>query len=276
MMQTFDDIQKQRGQLTLDLSGNLFNCHCNKNHTTTMHWLRHTDVKIVNFHTLTCFGHNDEELIHEKDWTQYRDICSIHDEVIKASIASAMATAAVFTIVWLLCWTKINKYRLQTIYRKLVLATKRNNAKLFEYDVYICYVHDDDQTMEEMREFIEDKNNLKCCIPQRDFGGCYTDDVMAMEQSLERSATTMVLWSHAALASKWHKAEYKMARYIELYRHFNHRVIHVCLQDMSDVSDADLKPIISNGKFIDWNSSASALQRDQLLNRLLWKIYRQI
>ena len=47
---------------------------------------------------------------------------------------------------------------------------------------------------------------------------CDTDDVTALELHLEKSTATVVLWSRAALFSKWHRAEVKMARYIELYQ----------------------------------------------------------
>ena len=65
-----------------------------------------------------------------------------------------------------------------------------------------------------------------------------------------------MLWSRAALASKWHKAEFKMARHIELYRHFEFRVIHVFLEDLSDVTDDSFKLILSSRDFIRWSSKA--------------------
>ena len=130
--------------------------------------------------------------------------------------------------------------------------------------------------MEEIRSFLEDKSSLKCCIPYRNFGACDTDNVTALEQHLQKSASTVVLWSRAALVSKWHKAEVKMARYIELYRHFDFRVIHICLEDMSDVTDESFAFILSSGGYMQWNSEATTAHKQQFLNRLLTKIYRQL
>ena len=98
----------------------------------------------------------------------------------------------------------------------------------------------------------------------------------ALEQHLEKSASTVVLWSRAALASKWHKAEVKMARHIELYRHFNFRVIHVFVEDMCDVTDESLKMILSSGEYMQWHSGATDTQKQRFLDRLLVKIYRRL
>ena len=153
---------------------------------------------------------------------------------------------------------------------------RKNTLNSFEFDIYLCYVHNDDEAMEEIKQFLEVKNKLKCCIPQRDFGDFDTDDVTAMELSLEKSATTLVLWSHAALASKWHRAEYKMARFIELYRNFNHQVIHVCLQDMSDVDDEDVKMIIRCGKYLKYMSDATDKEKKMFFDRLGMKVFGKL
>ena len=114
---------------------------------------------------------------------------------------------------------------------------------------------------------------MSCCIPQRDFDACESDNVTVMEQSLEKSATTMVLWSQAALTSKWHKVEYKMARYIELYQRFDHRVIHVCLQDVSGVEHDDLKLLLRGGDYIQWSKEATFKDRQLCLEKLMAKIF---
>ena len=86
----------------------------------------------------------------------------------------------------------------------------------------------------------------------------------------------MVLWSHAALASKWHKAEYKMARYIELYRSFNHTVIHVCLDNMGDVDDEDVKMFLRSGKYMQWMSDATDDWKQKFFDRLAMKIFGRL
>ena len=241
-----------------------------------MHWLRHTDVTIVNYDRLTCLGHNDEEMLSEKNWDDYKKACSIWDEVIMTAVVSVLSTTAFFGLIKCVISVYRNRYSLKTYFFKLRLNMRGNSSTTYQFDVYICYVHDDDEVMEEFREFIEVKNKLKCCIPQRDFGGFDTDDVTAMEQSLERSASTMVLWSKAALASKWHKAEYKMARYIELYRSFNHRIIHVCLEDLSNVDYEDVKLFLRGGKHMQWISDATDEQKKKFFDRLGPKLFGRI
>ena len=130
--------------------------------------------------------------------------------------------------------------------------------------------------MEEMRVFLEDKRDLKCCIPHRDFGSTGMDDVTALEQSVEKSATTMVLQSHNSLLSNRHKAEYNLTRYIELYRKFDFRVINIFIEDLSDVTVESIKCIISSGEYMQWNSDATNEEKLKFFERLLGKIYRRM
>ena len=44
LMDTFDALQRRTGNLTIDLTGNPFHCYCHEHHTSTMYWMRHTDV----------------------------------------------------------------------------------------------------------------------------------------------------------------------------------------------------------------------------------------
>ena len=106
-----------------------------------------------------------------------------------------------FVIILFIHYGRKHRYKLKTWSYKLKLARKGKMGKmLFNYDVYMCYVYEDDRTMEEIRLFLEDKSSLKCCIPHRNLGACDTDHVTALEQNLEKSASTVVLWSRAALA----------------------------------------------------------------------------
>ena len=244
-----------------------------------MTWLRHTDVNIHNFDQLTCLGHNDEEYIAAKDWEMHSEICSYWHDIIWAIVLTATSIVLTFTIAQLIFYAKKHRYKIRTWYYKLRLANTRSlvseQRQSFKYDVYICYLHNDDTAMDEIRNFLEDENDLKCCIPQRDCSVCTVDNISAVEQSLENSASTVVLWSRAALASKWHKAEYKMARYIELYRNFDFKVIHILAEDLSDVKDDGIKLIFSSGKFISWHKGTTNTQVQTLCDRLLEKIYRR-
>ena len=271
MMKTFDAIHRATGNLSIDLSGNIFHCHCHDNHSTTMHWLRHTDVTILDYQRLYCTGHLGEELISEKDWKHYAETCSTVDEIIQAVVGTALFFVALF------CIWQIHKHRYSLITQcyKLKLATRGAVAEEFDFDAYFCYVHDDDQAMGEICDFLELEAKLKCCVPQRDFGALEAH-VAVMEQHMERSATTVVLLSHAALNSPWHKAERNLARYIELYRRFNHRLIHVCLQDLSDVTDDDVTPVIRSGEHLRCDGDAAEDRKKRFFERLVKKIHSRM
>ena len=263
--------------MTIDLTGNLFHCHCHDNHTSTIHWLRHTDVTIVNFASMLCIGHDGEELIWEKDLDRYRDACSILDEIVTAVAVSVASTLACVGLVVL--WRQLHKhrYKLRTRYHKLRLAARGlREEEHSRYDVFFCYVHSDDEAMEEVRAFLEGESGLKCCIPQRDFDYEDGDTSTATEKHLNVSAATLVLWSCAALESETHEMQYRMARNMELYRRFHHRVLHVCVEDLSDVTDADVKSILRCGQYMQWKCDWTEAQKQRFMERLLGKIYRRI
>ena len=218
-----------------------------------------------------------KNLLRKKDWERHSEICSYWHDIILTLFLTTTTILLTVTLIRLLHFAKRKRYKLSTWYYKLKLAHNSNEWKRkLDFDVYLSYVHDDDQIMEEMRTFLEDVHNIKCCIPQRNFGVCDTDDVTALEQSLEKSALTVVLWSRAALASKWHKAEVKLARYVELYRHFDFRIIHIFLQDLSNVSDDFFKLLLKNGDYMQWTRQLSDKQKTEFLDQLLVKVYRRL
>ena len=67
-----------------------------------------------------------------------------------------------------------------------------------------------------------------------------------------------------------------MARSVEIYRDFNFSTIHICLEDLSDVTDENLKIIYLSGEYMQWNVEASDKQKQKFFDRLLAKIYRQL
>ena len=195
LLNYFDELVQRNGEFKLDMTGNTFHCFCHNNHTSTIYWIKHTSVKIMDINSLLCHGHNGVELLVHKDWKIYEKSCSYLDEI----ITSVVITSTIFTFI-ICCHccmkcTRRNRYKLETIYHKLRLAYQGQMTTADDpvYDVYLCYIHSDDLQMEEIREFLEDKSNLKCCIPQRDFSFTATDDVTEIEQGIEQSSTTLVL-----------------------------------------------------------------------------------
>ena len=86
----------------------------------------------------------------------------------------------------------------------------------------------------------------------------------------------MVLWSHSSLASNRHKAEYNLARYYELYRKFDFKVINIFPEDLGDVTAERIKRIVSSGEYLQWNNDATNKYKQKFLERLLAKIYRRM
>ena len=130
--------------------------------------------------------------------------------------------------------------------------------------------------MEEMRAILEDEGGLRVCIPQRNFKHEDGDPPAAREKYIGASAATVVLWSYNSLDSESHRMEYRMARNTELRRSLNHRVIHVFLQDLSDVIDSDVRALVRSGKYLQWNSDATNAQKKKFLDKLIAKVYGRL
>ena len=67
-----DNIQRFQ-DLSVDFSQNAFHCHCNKDYDdviSMIHWMRQTSVKLLNVKTYECTGHEQVEILFEKDMTR--------------------------------------------------------------------------------------------------------------------------------------------------------------------------------------------------------------
>ena len=138
-MDDFDAIQRLHGHLTIDLSGNPFHCYCHENHTSTMHWIRHTKVEISNRESLTCYGHNEEELIFQKNWTEHEKLCSFWDEIFLAVCGTATFFMSSIFLIFLTHFVRNHRYKLRTWYYKLKLAKiGKFDQIIFHYDTFIC------------------------------------------------------------------------------------------------------------------------------------------
>ena len=270
-LKTFDEIQEKAKNFSLDLSGNVLACACHEKHTSTIHWLRHTDVTIVNFEQLQCVGSNGKELIHTKDLIAYYKHCSVVDEIL-ISVFSAVL-AVIVTVVVMCIYRK--RRTLQTYWYKQKLFVKGFKSETFDFDVYFCYVHEDDQKVENIRHFLEEECRLKCCIPQRNFSDQFTDDFDQAELNMMKSASTVVFLSFAAINNHQHRVERYQARHVELKRSFEHRVVYVALDDLRDVTRAgdDLHTILRYREYLQWKEDAGPRQEAAFKGRLLKKVY---
>ena len=67
-----------------------------------------------------------------------------------------------------------------------------------------------------------------------------------------------------------------MARYIELYQHFDFSVIHVFLEDLNNITEVNEQLGMAKGDALQWNDKASDAQKQAVFERLLAKIYRKL
>ena len=274
MTASFDEIFKETGNLTIDLTGNLFHCHCHEKHTSTIHWLRHTDVTIVNFEQLQCVGAKNEEPIHSKDMTAYYKQCSVIDEIIITIISCALTFLALTSI--FCCYRKFHNFIIY--FHKIRLFVRGFTSEELDFDVYFCYIHEDDVNVEKIRHFLEEECRLKCCIPQRNFSDQFTDDYDQAELNMMKSASTVVFLSFAAINNHQHRVERYQARHVELKRSFEHRVVYVALEDLRDVTRAgdDLHTILRYREYLQWKEDAGPRQEAAFKGRLLKKVCENI
>ena len=76
--------------------------------------------------------------------------------------------------------------------------------------------------------------------------------------------------------SKWHKAEYKMARNIDFNRNNDFKIIHICLEDLRHVTDWSFQLILESGDFMQWNNDATVGQKQKFFEQLVAKIYKRL
>ena len=83
-----------------------------------------------------------------------------------------------------------------------------------------------------------------------------------------------MLWSRAAVDSTCHRNEYKLARSIE-FRRFHNKLVHIFLQDLSDVTDDDVKTLKPLKFMADASGSEKRKALEQILNKVLGRVVKR-
>ena len=270
MTKHFDEIQAQTRNLTLDLTDNLFHCHCHEKHTSTIHWLRHTDVTIVNMEQLQCIGANDKELIHSKDLQRLRQAVfgrrrSCHDYLVHTrrcpcnlSHNEGLPQATRHHNVHLQAATVAQTQQRTVRFRRLLVLRSRRWRNHGEDTVFpgggmsLEMLHSPAQLP------------LQYLLFGRRFAPCTAQ------------------CEHARLA-QWgsppqRRAPYlerSLARHVELHRSFTHRVMYVALEELCDVTEAlddDVTLVLKSGKLLKWKPGGDERDEAEFMTRLLKRV----
>lgn len=274
-------------QLTVDLSGNTFHCHCHSEYQAVMdmlQWMRHTKVRLVNADSYQCRGDKEIlELVLEKDINLYRDMCSHIDEIIQGIVSTLVAciTIAITVIATRMIYRR--RYRIETWYYRLKYSRQHDESQSsMNFDVYLCFdQHDKYYAINSLSRTLEHNYGLSCCIPDRDFPGHGVYKTIVMN-FIRQCRMTIVILSANSIKSDVQSFERILARDMELHWFRPKRIIYILLDDLGDITNADMPKDIArvlNAKIaIKWRNSYNTSVDQQLAfyERLRAKVYRAL
>ena len=231
-----------RKELSVDFSHNQYHCHCHKGYDdviSMIHWMRDTNVNLLNANTYECTGHEQVELLLEKDTDIYRDMCSITEEIIQTIVSSVLACIFVFLLTIIIRMFFKRRHRLKTWYYRRKIAHHKQTGDQMEFDIYICYDDDDKSyVIYELSHILESVYNFRCCLPERDFHGEGVHNEL-IGHFMSKCQMSIVVLSRQALQNPIHFMERNLARQRELHSFQMKKVIYIFLEDLSDVTDCD-------------------------------------
>ena len=273
-----DDIQDVH-DLSVDFSNNPFYCHCHKYYydvISMIHWMRDTNVNLVDARSYQCTGNGQMELLLEKDTDIYNDMCSINEEIIQAVVSTLGACIAVALVT--VC-TRIAyrlRYRLKTWYYKRQLFRGRQNSDVTsEFDIYIGY-DDSDKffVIYELTHILETVYGFRCCIPDRDFDGegVHTE---LISHFLGKCQMSIIVLSRQALQNPIHFIERNLARQLELHSFQMRKVIYIFMEDLSDVTISDVRSVISSKVGLFYSNDCIETQQ-RFFEKLRCKVYKTL
>ena len=185
------------------------------------------------------------ELLLEKDIDIYRDLCSHTEEIIQAVVSSVSICLAALILCFSVRTAYKRRYRIKTWwYRRKV--NHDNCAVHSVYDIYLTYdVIDSSFALHELASILESVYRFRCCIPERDFPATNAPRVEITSQQMSACSMTIVVLSRHALQNTIHCFERNLARHMELHTRQMKKVVYILLDDLRDVTDADVRSIIS-------------------------------
>ncbi|XP_050401504.1 toll-like receptor 13 [Patella vulgata] len=125
--------------------------------------------------------------------------------------------------------------------------------KHFVYDIFVAYcIQDSDWVLDDLVSTIEDGENIKLCIHERDFlgGKLIIDNIV---QHMESSRKVLVVLSNDFARSKWCQFEMSLAQKLVIDMSIESIVV-VLLEDIATVNmSKSLDALLKTTTYITWN-----------------------
>ena len=278
LRKALDNIQLFQ-DLSVDFSGNAYHCHCHKDYDdviSMIHWMRSTKVKLLNVESYECTGHEQVELLLEKDVDVYKDMCSITEEIIQAVVSTLGVCFAIALVITGIRVAYRLRYRLKTwYYRRQLARGRQNNGVTSEFDIYIGYDDSDKSfVIYELSHILEIVYNFPCCLPNRDFYGVGIHTEL-IRHFMSKCQMSIIVLSRKALQNPIHFMERNLARQMEPHSFQMRKVIYIFLEDLSDVSDLGIQSILSANVGLRYTDESVDLN-EAFYGRLSSKIYQTL
>ena len=274
LRKALDNIQRFQ-DISIDFSQNPFHCHCRKGYNdviSMIQWMRQTSVKLLNPQTYQCTGHEQVELLLEKDMDAYKDLCSVTEEIVGAIVSTLVACVVVASIVTVGRVAYKYRYLIKTwIYRWKLRNDVQDES---EYDIYLSFDQTDICSVLELVDKLEHIYGFRCCIPDRDFDG-HGVHVELISQYMTKCRMSIIVLSRKALQNPTHFMERNLARQMELHSYQMKKVLYVFLEDLHDVTESDVRSVISGNLGLRY-SNDSVKKHELFFDKLCCKIYKAL
>ena len=143
---------------------------------------------------------------------------------------------------------------------------------LYDFDLYIAVDAHDKLFAAELAEILESFYGFRCCIPDRDFHGegVHTE---LISHFMSKCQMSIIVLSRPALQNPIHFMERNLARQTELHSYQMRKVIYIFLEDLSDVTDCDVKSIISGRIGLRYKNETIG-DKESFYHKLALKLYK--
>ena len=246
--------------LTVDLSNNMLTCLFHIEAHGTISWIHTSDIRFLNHETYRCLGHEGFEMVIDKNLDKYSDLCNSQNKsLIRIIFISVMSSVMLWLFIVMLFVLHKYRYRIKTYYFKVKqmyrLCFIDNNIMIQVkpvYDVYISSCLNDIQFIQlRLLPELEEKNGLKCCVPDRDFPASGISFDLITEHMI-LSKTVLIVLSKASLSNVYTQYERKLAKSREIRGMLPRRVIYVVLEELVLCSDTEILSILDSKMYIKW------------------------
>ena len=274
--QDWDNIEARQGRLKVDLSGNVFSCHCHELAHSTIKWLQKTKVDLVNYATYTCFHDDGIGIVYDKNLDDFEECILDHNMI--ETICITISCCIGFNVFIILSYT-INKYkyRVLTTFNRLRFQLKiKLNAhppvRHFNYDVTITYIYQQQGfVLTKLLPLLEDKNGLRCCIRDRDLSahGVELDNI---SQGLLQSNLFIILISPCALRDTTFNFELNLAKRLQAERLREESPIYLVFDSDTIGQNVTGQRILDGDSCFIWPGNPFTVKQNAEQTRLLEQI----